>query len=455
MWGAMVYRAGVGPEPCTIDKLTVDILANKLSELKNDRIRERAVELSKSMKSENGVKGGLEHFLDGLPRDNMLCDVSLLLGETKIACYRIVNTDIKISLEVAASLRDQPLREPRTGVEFLVNTLKSLNVLLNWLNPSRPTRYRKHAMCTYALGRVHTFSQGVAAGWFGLLREIFRGLFETYTRPDKFARSHGAFGCLFGLALAPFYILFDVFRGFVVFIDRILVGISNGWFNADKLFIIDTMVRAHVYETTAEKHDLLNHDIPSDSRREQIRYALRLANSASHIFFSCKPIFPPEHWHWLEADLKLLKENITRQGKSRLSLNTSENEVILGCLDACPFEKISFSRFCLYLNFALKSRMERWNRPPYKNNAKETTSHLTYVTGTPGGVTDEEEEQNSKISILSRLMSPRAQPAKSRMNLVDNNIDDSSNGGNGNSHFTTASNDKRRSRRRFKRSLSV
>jgi DNA-binding HxlR family transcriptional regulator len=53
MWGAMVHRAGVGPEPCTIDKLTVDILAKKLSELKNEGIREKVVVLSKSMKSEN------------------------------------------------------------------------------------------------------------------------------------------------------------------------------------------------------------------------------------------------------------------------------------------------------------------------------------------------------------------------------------------------------------------
>ena len=98
--------------------------------------------------------------------------------------------------------------------------------------------------------------------------------------------------------------------------------------------------------------------------------------------------------------------------------------------------------------------MERWKRPPNKNHAKETTSHLIYVTGTPIG-TIEEEEQNSKMSILSKLMSPWSQPVWSRMSYIDNNLEDSSDDSNGNNDATTASNDKRRFRKKLKRALSV
>jgi hypothetical protein len=223
MWGAMVNRAGVGPTPCPVHKLTAATLATKLEELKNEEVRRKAKLLSVTMSHENGVQGGLRHFLDSLPRDSMLCDVSLLLCETKLATHQIQLSQVKISLEVASTLRDQPLRRPKTGTDFLVNILISANVVLNWFNPVQLTRHKRHAICTYALGRVHTCSQGMMAGWFGFLREVFRGLFEIYIKSDKFARSHGAFGCIFGLVLAPFYVLYDLLRGLLVFLDRVLV----------------------------------------------------------------------------------------------------------------------------------------------------------------------------------------------------------------------------------------
>lgn len=366
MWGAMVHRAGVGPEPCRVDKLTVEILAKKFEELKDVKVRERAVELSTSMKHENGVLGGLQHFLDCLPRDNMLCDVSLLLGETSLARYRILNSDVKISLEVATTLRDQPLRKPRSGTDFLVNILISVNVVLNWLNPSRSTRQTKHAVLTYALGRVRSFSQGVAAGWFGLLRELFRGLFDTYLTPDKFARTHGALGCLFGLLIAPMCIVYDVFRGCVIFMDRVMVGISNGCFKADKLFLIDPMVRATVYQTEHDLNELLNYDTPSESRRNQLKYAVRIANNASQLFKLCNPKFPEGHWHWLEVELKLLTVTVIHQGKDRLSLMDEELEVLVDCLRQCTLRRVSFSRFCLFLGEAVKDRLGKLHRRHHK-----------------------------------------------------------------------------------------
>lgn len=81
----MVYRAGVGPSPCPVTKLTAEILAEKLRDLQKDSLKQNAVELSQKMATEDGVQGGLKHFLNSLPRDSMLCDVSLLMGEAKLA----------------------------------------------------------------------------------------------------------------------------------------------------------------------------------------------------------------------------------------------------------------------------------------------------------------------------------------------------------------------------------
>jgi sterol 3beta-glucosyltransferase len=112
MWGWFVSLAGVGPAPCPITKLTIEILAQKLVELASQELQKSAKELAKDMAQEDGILGGRNHFIDCLPVDNMLCDVSLLLGEVQMARYRLVGSGsssglrrygIKVSSEVAGT----------------------------------------------------------------------------------------------------------------------------------------------------------------------------------------------------------------------------------------------------------------------------------------------------------------------------------------------------------------
>jgi Glycosyltransferase family 28 C-terminal domain len=109
MWGYFVELAGVGPKACPINQLDVEKLATSLSELASPAMQGAAKTLANSMAKEDGVQTALLHFYDCLPRDNMLCDVSLLLGECVPARYELVGTKlrqngIKVSCEVAALL---------------------------------------------------------------------------------------------------------------------------------------------------------------------------------------------------------------------------------------------------------------------------------------------------------------------------------------------------------------
>ena len=79
LWGAMVYRAGVGPEPCPIGDLTEEILTKKLIELRSPEIKSKAIWTAERMAEEDGIQGGLEHFLTSLPRDNMVSSFHRLL----------------------------------------------------------------------------------------------------------------------------------------------------------------------------------------------------------------------------------------------------------------------------------------------------------------------------------------------------------------------------------------
>jgi len=65
----------------------------------------------------------------------------------------------------------------------------------------------RNKVTNYAVGNVSSALEGVRAGVSGLIVMMVLSPLELYNSPDKWARSAGAFGCLLGLCLSPFYLL--------------------------------------------------------------------------------------------------------------------------------------------------------------------------------------------------------------------------------------------------------
>lgn len=173
MWAAMVKRAGVGPEPCPIDDLTEEILVERLRELQNPEIKEKAEWMAEQMAKEDGIQGGLDHFLSSIPRDNRFCDVSLLLGEESFARIRLTGSGLKVSLETASllTLKTHPDTQVHAS-RFLVGPLKDLwELKKHWQRSKRYGAFQmqNHATMTYAIGRVESVSHGCFSGWIGKL----------------------------------------------------------------------------------------------------------------------------------------------------------------------------------------------------------------------------------------------------------------------------------------------
>jgi hypothetical protein len=110
MWGFFVELAKVGPKAVPVNELTTELLTEKLKSLASAELATEAKELASKMALEDGVKGGFEHWSNSLQRDNMLCDVSLILGETRKARFELIGAGlrangIKVCPEVAALLR--------------------------------------------------------------------------------------------------------------------------------------------------------------------------------------------------------------------------------------------------------------------------------------------------------------------------------------------------------------
>ena len=338
MWGFFVEYAGVGPKACPVNQLTAEKLATALADLASPTLQSKATKLSLQMGLEDGIQGGYVHFMDCLPRENMLCDVSLLLGETVMARYELVgarfrHSGVKVSSEVAALLE-------------MENTV-DLKAVIQWVRcPTRKTfadrqvrgmDIRRHAMTNYNLsGHIRTFRHGCMAAFWGLIFGVLQAISQFYWKADRWARSQGAFGCLFGLAISPFYTVTVALIAVLIFFDRLAVGITNGCFRKNYDYIFDPSWKAKVHNTPAiavEKESFLTNGI-SKARRIELHQALDIVVKARFVYERCKPKYPEGHMHFMAVKLSRLAEVLKSEELQRdLCLSSSEVEKVLKKLD--------------------------------------------------------------------------------------------------------------------------
>ncbi|CAE6434741.1 unnamed protein product [Rhizoctonia solani] len=74
-WGAMIAKAGAGPEPIPQDELSIKTLIAAFEFVKTPQARQAAERMGKQIRSENGVILGVDSFHKHLPLLNMRCDI--------------------------------------------------------------------------------------------------------------------------------------------------------------------------------------------------------------------------------------------------------------------------------------------------------------------------------------------------------------------------------------------
>ncbi|CAE7219504.1 hypothetical protein PTNB73_09883 [Pyrenophora teres f. teres] len=102
-WGAMVSRAGAGPDPIPYKELTAEKLAGAINEaLKPESLRQ-AQELCEKIKQENGTHKGAQSFHQMLNYEEMRCAIM----PDKPAVWRLKRTQVKLSAKAATVLAQQ------------------------------------------------------------------------------------------------------------------------------------------------------------------------------------------------------------------------------------------------------------------------------------------------------------------------------------------------------------
>jgi UDP:flavonoid glycosyltransferase YjiC (YdhE family) len=99
-WGAMISRAGAGPDPIPYKKLTAENLAAAIQEALKPDTQARAQELGAKIREEKGADMGGKFFHDHLDVDQLRC----ALAPSRVAVWRIRRTKTRLSALAAAVL---------------------------------------------------------------------------------------------------------------------------------------------------------------------------------------------------------------------------------------------------------------------------------------------------------------------------------------------------------------
>ncbi|KAK5114000.1 hypothetical protein LTR62_003123 [Meristemomyces frigidus] len=104
-WGAMVARAGAGPDPIPSKELTADKLAAAIEVCLQPSSQERAKELANSIAHENGSQVGAQAFHQHLSVDSLRCNLS----PARAAVWRLKRTQVRLSAMAACTLANAGL----------------------------------------------------------------------------------------------------------------------------------------------------------------------------------------------------------------------------------------------------------------------------------------------------------------------------------------------------------
>ncbi|KAI0105960.1 glycosyltransferase family 1 protein [Daldinia grandis] len=99
-WGAMVARAGAGPDPIPYKKLTAEALAKAIRMSLMPETQERAHELGEKIREEKGTDVGAHSFHKHLDVDRLRC----ALAPSRVAVWRLRRTQVHLSSFAAAVL---------------------------------------------------------------------------------------------------------------------------------------------------------------------------------------------------------------------------------------------------------------------------------------------------------------------------------------------------------------
>ncbi|KAF9464545.1 glycosyltransferase family 1 protein [Collybia nuda] len=186
-WGSMIHKAGAGPEPIPHKKLDVDNLRDAIKFAISPPAKNAATRMADQIRSEDGVRQGVDSFYRHLPLLNMRCD----LDPSRLAIWWSTEHCLKLSA-------------------FAAQVLADANIIdMDSLDTHRTKEYDTHKKVTDPV-------TGGAGAIFWTITHYYAGIAEIFYSPVQ--------GIINTTTAIP--------RGVV----KIVVSVHEGFHNAPKLY---------------------------------------------------------------------------------------------------------------------------------------------------------------------------------------------------------------------------
>jgi hypothetical protein len=224
-----------------------------------------------------------------------------------------------------------------------------INNLLYGLDPKR-MRMERHHIVRYSLGRVRDFKSGCVASIAGFWRHIGLAIIQPFFKSDSWARSYGALGCICGLILSPFYLVWQIIRSLIVFADRFVTGFYNGCCGKSYLYVLDWRRDDKINEKgyiRAQLDENIAHGF-TEQRKKQVFRATAVVTNAKILFDKSNPFFPHRR-----VDFKVAKASnilsVISEEMGKLSITNEESIAILDKLKRLGDRPLCFSQLILII----------------------------------------------------------------------------------------------------------
>ena len=182
-----------------VESLTLDIVAESLTALRSESMRQAAREISKVLKVEDGVGAAMNAFYRHLPIENMICDISMFKGESRLAQVYCKDCGMKLCSEVS-------------DIVHAAGGPKSTHHLvpcsyMNWTVPP-PT----------------SAASGIVQGLGGLMHELAEGVSDAVYDPVMGVYAEGLNGGVNGVVSGFHSLAQRPFRGGGLLLNRVAIG---------------------------------------------------------------------------------------------------------------------------------------------------------------------------------------------------------------------------------------
>jgi len=199
-WGEVVHRQGLGPAPCPVSKLSLPIVEESFRILQSTQMQAKAHEMSLKLAEEDGAKNAVKVFYNCLPLHDQLCQISIFLGEARLAQVYCIDCSLRMTVEASNMIHIGPLSR-------------------HILTPC--------SHVDWAAQGPQSCAEGVYQGAIGLVREVAGGVADAIYQPVKGCMENGLQGGGVGVLTGLKSLVAGPVLGGAVLANKVRAGIRS------------------------------------------------------------------------------------------------------------------------------------------------------------------------------------------------------------------------------------